>query len=68
MATSSGEAKLLNINSERRYPVSAQKGHPAPDDLYKQLRTYLTDGCLFNQKIYKDIQISYSLKHEHLRR
>ena len=29
-----------------------------------QLRTYLTDGPFLNQKTYKDIRISYSLKHK----
>ena len=31
----------------------------------QQLRTYLTDGPFPNQKTYKDIRISYSLKYKY---
>ena len=31
----------------------------------QQLHTYLIDGPFLNQKTYKDIQISYSLKYRH---
>ena len=57
--------KWVNINFEKRGLTSAQRIHLAPDDLYVQLRIYLIDGPFVNQKTYKDIQISYSLKHKH---
>ena len=34
----------------------------------QQLRTYLIDGPYLNQKTYKDIRISYSLKYKHLKK
>ena len=32
---------------------------------FRQLRTYLMDGLFLNQKINKNIRISYSLKYKH---
>ena len=39
-----------------------------PSSSPHQLRTYLTDGLFLNQKTYKDIRISHSLKYKHLRK
>ena len=33
-----------------------------------QLRMYLIGGLFLNQKTYKDIRISYSLKYKHLKK
>ena len=43
--------------------ICAHFGWPSPSP--HQLRTYLTDGPFLNQKIYKDIRISYSLNYKH---
>ena len=48
MATASAWNKWVNINLDL---TSTQKSHPAPDDFYVQLRTYLIGGPFFNQKI-----------------
>ena len=34
----------------------------------QQLRMYLIDGPFFNQKTYKDIRISYSMKYKYSKR